>query len=558
MSHPSKRFLFLFLFIPGICIVLHSCQDVEKEKKIVITPGIPESITEDIQHAVEYAQGNNQKLKDSTLLRYGKLIDSTYQACRFTPLWSKDLVWLPLGDSLFNFIEKCKEYGLFPSDYHYPALAFVHRVFLADSVARKNVALWAKADVLFTDAFFSLVKDLKQGRLQYDSVTLRTDTVLPDTIYRASLQKAIQSGSVTDVFQSLEPKHRDYDSLKAYTKNFLAIADFKPFTYLTYPYKDSIAFFKLVEIRLRELGEITPEMVNLDSTGLSKMIKKYQKEQSLKVTGRLSDQFVDRLNWTDWEKFKKIAVNLDRYKQLPDTLPKTRVWVNLPSFYLKVYNDDTVAFESKIIVGGPLTRTPLLTSEISNFITFPQWTVPYSIIFKEMLPKIQKNIEFLKKENLMVVDDNDSVRDPATINWKKLNRNHFPYLLKQREGDDNSLGVIKFNFRNKYSVYMHDTNVRGKFANSFRAISHGCVRVKEWPKLANFLIRNDSVRYRPDSLKAWFARQEKHVVSGFSRLPLYIRYFTCEGKDGRVKFYDDIYEEDRYLREKYFADKSVQ
>ena len=120
--------------------------------------------------------------------------------------------------------------------------------------------------------------------------------------------------------------------------------------------------------------------------------------------------------------------------------------------------------------------------------TLPQWTVPYSIIFKEMLPKIQKNINFLKKENLMVVDQDDNVVDPSKVNWAKLGKNHFPYQLKQQQGDNNSLGVIKFNFRNKYSVYLHDTNVRGKFAQAFRAISHGCVRLKEWQKLSDFLV----------------------------------------------------------------------
>jgi murein L,D-transpeptidase YcbB/YkuD len=187
----------------------------------------------------------------------------------------------------------------------------------------------------------------------------------------------------------------------------------------------------------------------------------------------------------------------------------------------------------------------------------PQWTVPYSIIFKEMLPKIIKNVNFLQEQNLMVVNDEDSVLDPHTINWKRLNRTHFPYQLKQRQGDDNSLGVIKFNFRNKYSVYMHDTNVRWMFSKSYRAISHGCVRVKEWNKLADFLVRNDSLRYPPDTLKAYINRGEKHIISGFHKLPLYIRYFTCEGKDGKIAFYEDIYDEDRDLIRKYFIDKSV-
>ena len=104
---------------------------------------------------------------------------------------------------------------------------------------------------------------------------------------------------------------------------------------------------------------------------------------------------------------------------------------------------------------------------------------------------------------------------------------------------------------------MHDTNVRWMFSKSYRAFSHGCIRVKEWVKLANYLVRYDSLKYPPDTVKAYIARGEKHVVSGFHKLPLYIRYFTCEGKDGKVMFYEDIYDEDRSLIQKYFTNKNV-
>ncbi len=104
---------------------------------------------------------------------------------------------------------------------------------------------------------------------------------------------------------------------------------------------------------------------------------------------------------------------------------------------------------------------------------------------------------------------------------EETSKTHFPYQLKQREGDDNSLGVIKFNFRNKYSVYLHDTNVRWRFGNSYRAISHGCVRVKEWEKLANFLVRYDTtatgvLKIPSDTIKAYIARSEKHHVHRIS------------------------------------------
>jgi murein L,D-transpeptidase YcbB/YkuD len=170
-----------------------------------------------------------------------------------------------------------------------------------------------------------------------------------------------------------------------------------------------------------------------------------------------------------------------------------------------------------------------------------------------MLPAIQKDTNYLNKQNLMVVDKNDSVIPPSKIKWSKLSKTYFPYQIRQRQGDDNSLGVLKFNFRNKYSVYLHDTNARWLFSKSMRALSHGCVRVQNWQDLAHFLVRNDTVRYSADTLASWIVRQEKHVVTGFRKVPLFIRYFTCEGKNGRLKFYDDIYAEDKMLTEKYFS-----
>lgn len=157
----------------------------------------------------------------------------------------------------------------------------------------------------------------------------------------------------------------------------------------------------------------------------------------------------------------------------------------------------------------------------------------------------------------MVVDGYDSVIDPETIDWSKLNNKNFPYLIRQKEGDDNSLGVIKFNFSNKYSVYLHDTNARSLFSRSSRALSHGCVRVQEWEKLSQFLIRSDTIQYPPDTIKAWISRQEKHTITGFPKLPLFIRYFTVEGKGGKLTFHEDIYGDDRVLKEKYFSGKMM-
>jgi murein L,D-transpeptidase YcbB/YkuD len=554
----SRSYFFIFLSISFLLIQCKNSVDKPPEKHVVVNPAkLVESTSEDIHHTLEYLTTNQGRLNDSVGISFLGLIDSLYDANNYKPIWLRGERTTPEGTSFTNLIQNSRLWGLFPNDYHYNILAFIDRAFSLDSNASKNAALWARKDLLLTDAFFLMVKDLKRGRIPYDSVTLRTDTLLLDTFYTKTLNQALQSGNVSAVLHNLEPRSKGYDSLKAYIGNFLDSASFAPYTYLPYPYTDSAGFFQLLQKRLVETGNLSDTVPPMNPAKFRSAIIRFQKKYEFKVTGFTSNSLVDRLNNTDLEKFKRIAITLDRYKQLPDSLPETYVWVNLPGYNLRVIDHDTVVFTSKIIVGGPLTRSPVLTAEISNFITMPQWTVPFSIIFKEMIPNIIKDSNFLAKENLMVVDNNDSVLDPHKINWKRVDKKHFPYQLKQREGDDNSLGVIKFNFRNKYSVYLHDTNVRWRFGNSYRAISHGCVRVKEWGKLADYLVRNDSLRIPPDTIRAYITRGEKHMFSGFHKLPLYMRYFTCEGKNGKIIFYEDIYDEDRNLIQKYFANKSV-
>jgi murein L,D-transpeptidase YcbB/YkuD len=363
------------------------------------------------------------------------------------------------------------------------------------------------------------------------------------------------------VLTELEPKHSGYDSLKTYLKQFLASTDtIRKYTFVGFPIrdaKDSIKIFKALQRRLFEEDMVGSVTAKMDTTAFKKVLSIYQKKKKLKVTGKWDELTAKSLNNTPWEKFKRIAINLDRYKSLPDTMPATYIWVNLPAYSMKIVDSDVVAMESRVIVGQPKTRTPLLNSQVTNFITYPQWTVPYSIIANEMLPKILESTDYLKRNNLIVVDQNDNVLNPDSIKWNRVNKKNFPYIIKQAQGDDNSLGVLKFNFANRYSVYLHDTNARWLFAKENRALSHGCVRIKDFMKLADFLVRNDTARFPSDTLRSWITRKEKHVVSGFNKVPIFIRYFTCEWKDGKIRFYDDIYGEDRVLNERYFANKNL-
>ncbi len=563
--HPLPLLPLFFLLSVGLqCLVAcNNTQEQQKPPEVVVVKQpekIDEKVKELVESTVQYISENKGKLNDSVEILHPEWLASVYGNNGFSPLWSSEEKWNLQADSMYAMVADAKLYGLFPSDYYLNSLSNIRSGMNADSLHRKNAASWARADVLFTAAYLNMAHDLSLGRLNRDSVTLRSDSLQTDTFFIKRFSEAYTSKNIRSSLEALEPKLRGYQALKAAIPSFLDSANFTQATYVMYPNKDSAALMKQVAKRLDELG-FAPGAD--DTTALRGAIRKYQKQHGIPVTGKIGEKTVSSLNMTDWQRFKRIAVNLDRYKLLTDTLPKQYIWVNLPGFYLQLWDADTLALESKVVVGKPQTRTPLLTSKVTDMVTYPQWTIPTSIIVKEVLPGLQRDTNYLRRKGYSLIDDKGDEVYPSTVKWSRYSKG-IPYKVVQGSGDDNALGVLKFNFNNKYSVYMHDTNQRYFFSRAFRALSHGCVRVQQWQKLAHFIISNDSLNAAPrtntfktDSLTAWLFRKEKHVIPVRTRIPVYLRYFGCVGEDGKMKFFEDIYNEDRMLSERYFANKPV-
>jgi len=338
--------------------------------------------------------------------------------------------------------------------------------------------------------------------------------------------------------------------------DFLSKANFKKYTFITT--KDSSLIPTLIYQRLSEEDSTLSSENAPDSLQVSRAIKKYQKRKEIKADGKISSALVERLNNTDKQKFVRVAINLDRYKLLP-VLPEQYIFVNIPSYYLRLVQNDTVVLKSRVVVGKPITRTPIITSAINNMITYPKWTIPESIIKKEILPGLKNDPGYTLRKGYSIVDEEGNEINPYTVKWAKYKQG-IPYKVVQGSGDDNALGVLKFNFPNKYSVYLHDTNQRYLFSNKKRALSHGCVRVQAWNELAKFILRNDSLNSKNaiplDSLDTWLATKQKKYVPVRRPIPVFIRYFTCDvSNEGKLVFYEDVYGEDETIREKIFAGK---
>lgn len=547
----------ILLLLSIFTVVFFSCDPSAGKKRSQVDekPFVvhqPDALEDDIRENIETTLSDELDADTPRTTRFNHLeiVAAIYQQNDYHRLWSSDSSWHNRADSFYAMIRGAEAYGLYPEDYHYDLLTKLQKQIRID---RKNAQLWSEADMFLSDAFISFAHDLHLGRLPKDSITLKSDSLITDEFYRTIFAQVVDS-TPRSVLEKLEPVHDGYKALKAALPLFLARMNRQAYTHIRFPKTDSLGFVRELQQRLFESNFIDVNEPLLDSTSLAQAVRKAQKQLGLTVDGKAGAQLVNKLNDNDQERFQRIALNLDRYKQLPDSMPVSYIMVNLPAYSLNVYDSGMVILTSKVIVGQPKTRTPLLNSKVTNMITYPQWTVPYSIIFKEMLPKIRKDVNYLKKENLMVVDRYDSVIDPATIDWNKLSKAHFPYLLRQRQGDDNSLGVIKFNFVNKFSVYMHDTNARSLFSKSSRALSHGCVRVQAWDSLSRFLLARDSANIPVDTLQNWLSRQEKHQVSLRRKLPVFFRYFTAMvDENGEIKFSDDIYFEDNYLIYKYLG-----
>ncbi|MEO8821631.1 MAG: L,D-transpeptidase family protein [Ginsengibacter sp.] len=521
-----------------------------------------DQISDNIKSVLDFATTSNGKINDSVQLSQFKLVNTFYTNSDFKGVWSTAERWKPVADSMYEFIKKSKYYGLYPEDYHFNELQKLRLKIEADSLTRMDAVAWTKADLMLTDAFFNTLKDLKEGRLIDDSVSIISRKNAAESFFIPKFKEAITSDSLTKTLESVEPKSSFYSSLKALLPGFVDNMDTEKYQYIDFPYIDTLQFYKNLHKRLMQSGIGKDADENPDSAVISNEVKKYQAKHKLKADGKPGEGTVRELNSSDYEKFRIIAVTLDRYKALP-TLPESYLWVNIPAFYLKLVDNDSIILESKVIVGKPATPTPLLTSAISNMVTFPNWTIPESIIKKDILPALKINPGYLASKGFSLVDYHGQTVDPYSVKWAKY-KNGIPWKIVQGSGDDNALGIFKFNFNNPYSVYLHDTNQRYLFGNSNRALSHGCVRVQKWEQIAFYIAKSDSlatkaghrISYNTDSIKTWIANQDRKTIMVKKRLPLYIEYFTCEAKNDNIVFYNDIYNTYQFLEEKYFADKS--
>jgi murein L,D-transpeptidase YcbB/YkuD len=408
-------------------------------------------------------------------LRHASAVFRFYRTVDLRPVWVDDEKASVIGDSLVRFIGQVRLYGLYPDDYHYE--------FLSQPAPPERIAAeLLRRDVLLTDAFVSLARDLRYGRLIEAS---------DDSTSVALLRDVLNSGGLKSKLESRQPDFRQYHALRAALERMI---------------------------------------LNADSVNQVLLLKGVRSDSSL----------LDR-------KVRIVELNLDRWRAETQVWGDRYVLVNIPSYTIEIIDGGVTVLESRAIVGKPQRETPEFSSVIQCFVTYPYWHVPRRIAVEEYLPVIKRDTSFLRRNNFDVLDRKGHIVHPDSLDWKSFNKNNFPVMLRQREGQENSLGVLKFVFDNPYAVFVHDTNAPRLFRLKSRALSHGCIRIEKAPAFAHYLVTGE-VGKKSTTVEKYLEEKVRNNIELERPIPIHIRYFTAvTDRNGKVVFLEDIYRKDAEL-----------
>lgn len=278
---------------------------------------------------------------------------------------------------------------------------------------------------------------------------------------------------------------------------------------------------------------------NVFSDSLETAVKSFQQRNGLQPTGTVNDSMINILNVPVEQRIQQLVVNMNRMLWMPQHTDSSRIEVSIPSQMLYVYADSGKAFEMPVVVGKEGSSTVMFSSEINQIVFSPVWHIPESIVRDEIMPKMKSDATYLKKNNIEVVKQNDSIP-----------------VLQQLPGKDNPLGKAKFLFPNTHDIYLHDTPNKGLFAKNDRTLSHGCIRVADAAKLAQYLLRDQS-DWTAQKINAAMNSGKEQTVDLKTKQPVSITYLTAwVDEKGLMNFRPDVYNHDKDAMEKMFVSKS--
>jgi murein L,D-transpeptidase YcbB/YkuD len=409
---------------------------------------------------------------------------------------------------------------------------------LYDSIQTGNLlptdSMTLKAELLLTAQFFRYSRKAYQGNNNLDAKAL--DWFIPrKKINTTALLDSLLKNRGKNI-DAYEPISKQYNLLKTQLQRYYTINKQGNWPVIKadknkYQRNDSAAVLRTIKQLLMLTGDLQmADTSALFTAGLEAAVKVFQRRFGYAENGIINTVLITEMNRPIQQRLQQILINMERLRWMPLEPSTDYLLVNIPEFKLHVFEKGKEAFSMNVVTGTAVNNTVIFSGSLKHVVFSPYWNVPSSILQKEFMPGIRRNKNYLSRQNM---------------EW-------YAGGVRQKPGKNNSLGQVKFLFPNSYNIYLHDTPSKHLFEKEKRAFSHGCIRVAEPAKLAEYLLRNDAAWNKQTINAAMNAGKEKYV-NVKEQIPVFIVYLTAwVDQDGKLCFRNDIYGHDKKMAERLF------
>ena len=443
------------------------------------------------------------------------------------------------------------EEGLVPADYHAAEI----RKLLAESSGKQfPEARQVDLDIMLSEALARYAYHLRFGKVNPENLdadwNIQRSFKGQDPV--VELQSVIDSADLAaqlDASTTQLPVYKQFQQALA-SYEVIRIAGGWPAIPEGQTIKPGMqdARAPLLRQRLQITGDL-PAAATANSSfeydaTLEEAVKHFQLRHGLDADGVAGKGTLAAMNVPVDARINQIRVNLDRARWVSQDIPETFVIVDIAGFNARLFRNGEVIWDEPAQVGKPYRKTPVFREDMTYLELNPTWTIPPTILKKDILPKMKKDPGYLQKKNMQVLTQDGKVVDPGTIDWSSVSAKGFPYIIRQTPGPHNALGRVKFMFPNPHFVYLHDTPSKQLFNRSSRALSSGCIRVRNPFELAGLLLQ-DQDGWDRAQIDAAVDSLKQQRVSLSEPVPVLLLYWTVNvDADGTVYFKEDIYQRD--------------
>jgi murein L,D-transpeptidase YcbB/YkuD len=480
-----------------------------------------------------------------------------YSALGYSLAWVAGNQPTSQARQIIEELKHADEKGLQPEDYDGPSWDVRVAAFMP--AKRPSDTEKIAFDVSLTFSTMRFLAHLHHGRVNPDSLHFALSPQRkPFEVSEFLRANLLHTADVHTAVGSVEPQFFAYRRTLDALHTYLALARKESGSPLPRALEgiwlgDSHPALPLLAQRLQLLGDLgasQSQEKHLYDRDIQSAVARFQSRHGLDANGNLDRATLDQLNTPLARRVLQLQLTLERWRWLPQTFTVPPVVVNIPEFRLYAFREDhRVAMDMNVVAGRAYRHeTPVFTSSLRSVVFRPYWNVPLTIQRNELLPEIDSHPNYLADNTFEIVDAGDQVpvnADDPQERDRKLKSGE--WLLRQKPGPRNSLGLVKFELPNPYEIYLHGTPAQELFAKSRRDFSHGCIRVEDPVALAVWILRGNP-EWSEERIRSAMNGEATVRVNLKEPIPVWILYGTAVVReDGEVHFLEDIYGHDAAL-----------